>query len=157
MIVLGLPPFKDLLGLLGSKSLSARLLEMESADGKGRGKSCMGPRALWTGTAAEGGREPCREARRVEGMRSTPRRLLEELPWREEKEKLARDPTCLNHCQGPWLLQLPSPLLRVTGSPSAPSARCHLGLLRSPARTWHNSSPCLPPGPPTLSVLPFLS
>lgn len=157
MIALGLPPFKDLLGLLGSESLSARLLEMESADGKARGMSCVGPRALWTGTAAEGGREPWGEARRVEGMRSTQGRLLKELPWREEKEKLARDPTCLNHYQGPWSLQLPSPLLRVTGSPSVPSERCRLGLLRSPARTLHNSSPCLPPGPPTLSALPFLS
>ena len=79
MIVLGRHPFKDLLGLSGSTSSLARLPEMEGADGEG-GRSCMGARAPWTGTAAEGGREPCREAKRAEGVRSTPRRLLEEFP-----------------------------------------------------------------------------
>lgn len=80
MIVLGLHPFKDLLGLSGSKSLSAGLLETESADGKEGGRSCLGARVPWPGTAAEGGREPCREAKPAEGMRSTPGRLLKEFP-----------------------------------------------------------------------------
>ena len=80
MIVLGLHPFKDLLGLSGSTSLLARLPETESAGGKEGGRSCMGAGVPWTGTAAEGGREPCGEAKRAEGMRSTPGRLLEEFP-----------------------------------------------------------------------------
>ena len=62
-----------------------------------------------TGMAVECGREACREAEGAEGMRSTAGRLLGELPWRQEKEESTRDPTCLNHCQGPWSLHLPKP------------------------------------------------
>lgn len=95
-----------------------------------------------TGAAVECGREPCREAEGAEGMRSTPGRLLEELPWKQEKEESTRDPTCLNHCQGPWSLQLPSPLLRITLAAPLPS------LPESPKASFtHLRASCIIPHP----------